>query len=191
MSITNESNLKLIIEEFMERLKKSLIENSAAEADQINGANFYRTVYELGRQMNLSSDYRSFFADKDKQTLLEIFPRAFVSLVGIVHSLVSNMDDCEMTSAKIWLSKLYFLKNEIFDYYKELCGSNIEIPSELEDAFSDLDDEIYRLDIDVNHWSKQTHVKDYLDEIPNLNGVPKLHYWWTEENHEYSKMKYN
>ena len=94
-----------------------------------------------------------------------------------------------MTTAKIWLSILYFFKNEIFNYYKEVCGGNVELTSEIENAFSDLDDEIYELDVQVKYWSKQDDVEDYLGEIPNLNGVPQSHYWWTEENRLYSKNK--
>ena len=78
----------------------------------------------------------------------------------------------------------------IFNYYKELCDGNMEKTRELENSISDLDDHIENLLDLINYWSEEENIKDYLDEIPDLNGVPESHYWWTEENRLFSKNKF-
>ena len=192
MTGKSEPDLKKTIAEFMERLKEATRENSAPEPAQINANYFFQLVYELGRHMNLSSNFKALFTEQDRQNFKEIFPKAFVSLVAYIHSLVCNMDDNQLTTAKIWLSNLAFFKNEIFNFYKEICGDvDMNLTDEFENSMSDLDEEIDRLEIDVNYWLKQKNVKDYLDQIPNLNGVPESHFWWTEENRLFSKKKFN
>ncbi|CAF0848934.1 unnamed protein product, partial [Brachionus calyciflorus] len=112
-------------------------------------------------------EYKNLFSPQDKQTLIEIFPNAFLTIVDYTHSVV----------------------NEIHNYYKELVD-NPELIDKLNKSISDLDDEIERLEDDVNNWINKRHVKDKLNCIPDLNGLPSTHYWWTDENGLYSKNKF-
>ena len=182
------ADLKKVILQFMVRLKRASTDLDL-ETAILNTDFFYEQVYELGRHMNLSSEYKSLFSEEDKQTLVEIFPKAFVLLAAYTHSLMSNMDDDDFTFAKVCLSNIAFFKNEILNFYKELSG-NVELSEEMNNSISDLDDLMDRIETDVAYWSKQDNVEDYLDYIPNLNGVPESHYWWTEENRLYSKNKF-
>ena len=194
MSATSESDLKPIIKDFIERLYKAIDKDLILDAILENTDIFFeKIIYNLGRQMNRNADWRSFFTEIDKQTIKEIFPDAFISFSSSVHPFVKNInvDDTEyITFAKKWMSYLTFFKNEIFNYYKELCDGNMQKTSELENSISDLDDHIENLLDLINYWSEEDKIKDYLDEIPDLNGVPESHFWWTEENRLFSKNKF-
>ena len=187
METESEPDLKQVIKDFLEELIKATDEKSTPENHYLNIDFLNENVFEIGRQLNLSSDL---FTEKEKQTFKEIFPTALISFVDSMYPFVNNFDEDNLTYAKIWLSSLHFIKNEIFNYYKEICGGNVVKTNELEKAFSDIDEKIDDLKNDVKYWSKQSDVKDCLDYIPNLNGVPESHYWWTEENRQFSKNKF-
>jgi hypothetical protein len=134
MTTESEPDFKQIIKDFIKELIEATDSNSTPQSRLINIEDLSPNIYELGRQMNLSSDYKALFAEKEKQTFKEIFPTAFISFVRNMRPLVSDLDDDKiMTYVKIWLSTLYFIKNEIFNYYEELCGGNlVKLTSEFE-----------------------------------------------------------
>ena len=51
---------------------------------------FEKIIYNLGRQMNLNADWRSFFTEIDNQTIKEIFPDAFISFALSVYPFVNK-----------------------------------------------------------------------------------------------------
>lgn len=183
-------DIKKVIEEFIDGLKKLQIESSLMpEANQINADSLYETAFYLGREINLNPNYKEIFTIEDIENIKRLFPSAFSLLAWLSRSLVCNMNEDDLTNAKIWLTNFTFFIHEIFNYYKLLSGDDSDQSNRLESA--SIQYEIEELERQVKDWSKQSDVEDYEEQIPNLDGIPQSHSWWTAENRLFSKIKYS
>jgi hypothetical protein len=152
----------------------------------------------------LQPDYRTLLTEEDKATLRNYFQAAFIVTVKYTPGRVNNIEAHDMNVAKTRLSELVFLKNEIFDLYKEACevdsatasrtGDNnattqLQLSKEMQEAIKLLERKINMLDDDIAVWSQPEHpfAEDNPEDVPDLNGVPATHYWRTSPNRELSK----
>ena len=143
----------------------------------------YKTAYEFGRRTHLVPDYRQLLTDEDKNNLKQHFPAGFVKLVGYTPGLVNIIGPSTINLARTKLSEISFVRNELLDMYKEVNGG--ELANEMTKALADLDHSSDRLKITISGWlSGYSEVDDDPDDVPNLNGVPDSHDWWTEEHRE-------
>jgi hypothetical protein len=190
----NSNKMKKLIINLLKELKCSTVVQ-IPEFRLANGENIYNLAYELGRQMYLNpTNVKSLFTEEEKQLFKQVFPIAFVNQAYLTPGYVNNLRPDQMTHAKRKLSVLYFLKNEIFDLYNQICEAdkNSEIETKLKDAIAKLNECIEDLDDKVTTWSDpdyQGGTEEWPEDEPNLNGVPQTHHWWTEEQRELWKKK--
>jgi hypothetical protein len=98
-----------------------------------------------------------------------------------------------MNIVKKRVSQMSFLKNEMFQLYKELNNGvdmSIASGSSEEAAIHKLQDRIAKLLNQIEVWSEPNYPSDDdAEEVPDLNGVPLSHYWWTAEHRDMWKEK--
>ena len=90
------------------------------------------------------------------------------------------------------MSQIAFLKNEIFQLYKDFNGSEMKFTESVEYALDLLQDRFDKLLDPLEIWTTPEykmyeHFYDDPYEVPDLNGVPESHYWWINEHRKMSK----
>lgn len=148
----------------------------------------YRRIYEFGRHTHLLPNYLQLLADEDKNNLKRHFPTGFVKLVGYAPELVHLVSPSIINEARARLSQICFARNELLELYKDVNGD--ELTKEVTEALNSLDQSCEGLQDTVSDWlSGYYEVEDDPDDVPNLNGVPDSHDWWTEEHREMWKSR--
>ena len=166
-----------------------LSEFSLGEADKI-----YKSTFDLGRHMNLSKqDFGSFVGDEQKKLFRDSFPDIFVRLVGWLPGYVNNYEPWQVVQVKKKLSELAFVRCELFELYANFCGGDENrLQSEpLEKSIKSLDDTIETIEEDIDIWLRPDFPEIVEEEpiyLPDLNGVPLSHKWWTSKQREQSKQ---
>lgn len=182
--------MKRSIVEFMKRLKHTTVMKPNATNWDANADIFYERVYDMARLMHLYPNYRALLTDDDKSTLKECFEPTLASVVGFTPCVVNNIEAYDMNVAKRRLSELTFLKDEVLGLYREVSGG-IEASENTKKALAELDYFIEMLDDQIYNWSLPTYefARDDPRQVPNLNGVPESHTWWTKKHRDYWKEK--
>jgi hypothetical protein len=177
------NNMRGLIQTFLNALKFTIQVQPKRAHGLTNASNFYEKVYDLGRYMYLYPNYRELFTNEDREIFKETFLDAFVSIICHTPGVVNNLEAHELNIAKTKLSELTFLKKEIFDYYKEVCGNEIELTDEVKSAIEELEDCMDMLEDQIKCWSRHDHpfAESNSYQVPILKGVPQTHYWWTNE----------
>ncbi|CAF5072771.1 unnamed protein product, partial [Rotaria magnacalcarata] len=185
MSSTEQANMNRIIKDFLSRLHYLSILTKEIEYGHSNASKLYNSVYEFGRHTYIYPDYRQLFTDEDKNIFEQCFPIGFVKLVGYTPGLVDNIEPSNLNIARARRSQLWFLKNEILDLYKEINGGN-ELTTEIQHALNKLETSDNVLECHISDWTEPGYdeAEDKPREVPNLNGVPESHDWWTEEHRQ-------
>ena len=192
-SSTSDEEMKRLIGEFLKRLKYSMAVKADPRDWNSHTSTFYEDVYEMVRNMYLHPNNRALLSHEDKIILKENFVPAFVRIANCTPGVVNNIEAHDMNIAKTRLSELTFLKNEVFDLYKESCNDNVNETDEVKQALKKLDYCIEMLERKISNWSRPDYeyAEDDLDQLPNLNGVPESHHWWTSKHRELCKEKAN
>lgn len=179
-----------IIKNLLGDLKYLAILKNEVEYGLSTAEGLYESTYEFGRNTYLHPDYRKYFTEEDRKILNEYFPTAFIRLVGYTPGLVNNIHPSMLNVARARRSQVYFAKYELIDLYKELNGN--ELPTEVTDALKQLEESNNVLRSKISDWTRPSGFRgaeDDPDDVPNLNGVPKCHDWWTPEHREMWKNK--
>lgn len=116
-----------------------------------------------------------------------------VSVIDCAPGVVNNIEPEDMNLAKRRLSELTFLKNEIIGLYHDFSTTGGKLGAELTSQLEELDDSIDMLECQVQSWSRPNcySAKDDPKQVPDLNGVPESHSWWTSQNRNAWKDKYS
>ena len=185
------TKMRHIINEFLKCLKQLAVNNCGKDFEYIKSKDLYENVFHLARHMHLYPKYRELFTDEDKKYFKEAFHVGFIKLIGYTPGMVNNIEDCDMNIAKTKLSEMTFLKNEIFELFKELNDGDQKLNSSEERAVEILDDLIEKTLDNVSRWSEPDYYSaiDDPEEVPNLNGVPESHSWWPAKHLEVWKNK--
>jgi hypothetical protein len=179
-----------LIKDFWSILKYSLtVKNENAIS---NAQSFYEVVYDIGRSINDKQEQnimKQIFVENDVVTLKETFQPGFISIVNCTRGLVNNISLEESILAKRRLSQMWFLKNEIIPIYKQVISNDVVLTDDFNDACQKLKNIAEKLEEKLEDWSDQDTTQDYIgiNALPNLNGVPNDHYWWTDQEREISK----
>ena len=189
MSTTKSSEMKLLIKELIKLLKYSIIVEPIY--GHSHAVRLYELVHKLGRKMYIFPDYRDLLTEEDITALKEIFQPAFVSIADYTRGLLSDIESHDLNIAKTRLSQIYFFKNEIFDLYKEI--DKAELTAEVVKAIQHLETDVDMLESQISVWSDPDYewAEEDPDDVPNLNGVPESHFWWSKEQRESSKNNPN
>jgi hypothetical protein len=149
----------------------------------------YEAAYQFGRHTHLYPDFRQLLTDEDKNVLKEHFPNAFVTLVDYTSGLVGNIGPSTLNVARTRRSQLWFFKNEVLNLYTEVNGN--ELPKEVKDVLNKLNESNNVLRHKISNWTRPDYdeADDDPEDVPNLNGVPESHNWWTKEHREMWKNK--
>ena len=169
--------------------------NSLIDAAQVKQANprlnaimFYDNLYELVRNMYLDEKgFRNELSEENRKILRQSFLPAFVSVVGQTRVLINNLEGCDLNVARTRLSQMSFLRHEAFNLYKEITDEQQQTSSsQVQQAISQLDTNIDNLGEEVEIWTSPHYdfAEDNPRDVPNLNGVPLSHTWWTEKHRE-------
>ncbi|CAF1274282.1 unnamed protein product [Adineta ricciae] len=182
MSSTECTDMQRVVKEFLSRLHYLSILTKEVEYGYSNALRLYTSVYELGRRLSAHPDYRQMLTDEDKTTFKQYFPTGFVKLVDYTPGLVGNIEPSDLNIARTRRSQIWFLKNELLDLYKEINGK--ELTTEMQSALDKLQTSDNMLDSDISDWIRPDYDEavDKSEDVPNLNGVPPSHDWWTEEH---------
>jgi hypothetical protein len=183
------TQMRPLINEFFRRLKHLATTNCDQVFGFANSKGFYKTAFDLARHMHIYPNYRDLFTDEDKKAFKEEFPIGFIILIGYTPGMVNNIEDCDMNIAKTKLSEMTFLKNEIFELYKQFSGDDVKLSSNKEISMTDLDDFIEKTLDKISTWTEPDYYSavDDPEQVPNLTGVPESHSWWRKKNRELFK----
>ncbi|UJR11291.1 hypothetical protein I4U23_015472 [Adineta vaga] len=189
MSSTEETDMARIIKQLVDRLHYLSILKNEKDFGFSNASILYETVYEFGRRTHLQPDYRKLLTNEDEKNLKEFFPIGFTKLIGYTPGLVNNIDPSDLNIARGKRSQIWFLKNEFLDFYKEVSG--YELTQEMKDALKKLEQSDDELEFNISNWTRPDYDEavDRPSDVPNLNGVPESHDWWTEEHRQLWKNK--
>lgn len=149
----------------------------------------YEAAYDFGRLSYLHLDFRQLLTVEDKNNLKEHFPKALATLTDYTSGAVNTIGPSILNVARTRRSQLWFVKNEILDLYKEVNGN--DLPQEVQDALKKLKMSDNVLEYNISNWTRPDYdeADDDPEDVPNLNGVPESHSWWTEEHREMWKNK--
>ena len=148
-----------------------------------NARLIYQGAYEFGRRCYLLPDYRQLLTDEDKKNFKESFPSGLASLANYTPGLVNTLQKSSINLARERLSQITFVKDELLDLYREINGD--KVPVEVVQASKILNECQCRLDFTISEWLRgYDEIDDDPREVPNLNGVPETHYWWTDKHRE-------
>ncbi len=142
----------------------------------------YEAAYNFGRYTHLHPGFQQLLTSEDKNGLKEHFPKALVEIVGYTPGLVNSVGPSTINIARTRRSQIWFLKNEVLNLYKEVNGNNLS--KEVQDALKKLEESNNVLQYRISNWTRPDYdeADDDPDDVPNLNGVPESHNWWTEEH---------
>uniref|UniRef100_A0A914YV68 Uncharacterized protein n=1 Tax=Panagrolaimus superbus TaxID=310955 RepID=A0A914YV68_9BILA len=162
----------------------SLANNSKNDFGDVS--NFYDHGYDFSRLSNLKALKLS---DIEKEEFRQKFPEALKKAGLMTRSLYHNMSPEYLNRMRHWRSKVEFLINDILDLFKEVSSNN-EIPESLNKFVEEIDYEGYLMDEKIELWSGHLgEGMDFPNDVPNLNGVPESHNWWTQEHRNLWKDK--
>jgi hypothetical protein len=172
------------IKEFLRRLiilANALDEGPWAFSD-VN--EFYKAAYNFGRYTHLHPDFQQLLTSDDKITLKKDFPKALVEIAGYTPGLFNNITPSRLNVARTRRSQLWFLKNEVLDLYKQ--ANENDLSKEVQDELNKLEEQDNILEYNISNWTRPDYdeAEDDSDDVPNLNGVPESHDWWTEDHRE-------
>jgi hypothetical protein len=189
MSSAEQTNMTRIIKQLLDRLHYLSILKNEIDFGFSNASILYKSVYDFGRHTHLQPDYRKLLTNEDEKILKEFFPIGFTKLVGYTPGLVNNIEPSNLNIARRKRSQIWFLKNEFLDFYKEVSGC--ELTQEIKDALKKLEESDDALEFDISNWTRPDYDEavDRLSDVPNLNGVPESHDWWTEQHRQMWKNK--
>lgn len=178
---------KCCIKEFLERLEQTCSIKRDFTVWQSHVSLFYRDVYQMIRLMHLNPNFCDLLTDENKKTFTENFMRAFIPVCNCTFLTINNITCKELNKVKTKLTELNFLKNEVFNLYKELNGGCVEMTDKLNYALEQLNVciEILQEKLEIH----ADHDENELRSVPNLNGVPESHIWWTPEERNSAKDK--
>lgn len=179
------TKIKSLIKSFLKCLE-NLADHKCGILDGISHSiHFYKYGYDLARLMYLYPNYRELFTDEDKKDFKENILKAFVKLLFYTDIIIDSVFKYSINIAKTKLSEMSFIKNEIFGFYKELIGIDLKLTLNEENAMKDLEDMMER----ISGYIEYSFEDIDFDDLPNLNGVPESHTWWTTEQRELWKNK--
>ena len=188
---TSSNEMIAVIKGFLRNLNVLSVIQEEGSSGFFYVKNLYEAAYEFARHTHLYPDFRKFLTDEDKNILKEHFTNAFVKLVGYTPGLVNNIGPSTLNVARTRRSQIWFIKNEVLDLYKEVNGN--DLPKEMKDLLSKLNESNNVLECRISNWTRPDYdeADDDPEDVPNLNGVPESHCWWTKEHRQMSKNRKN
>lgn len=148
-----------------------------------NARQIYQEAYEFGRRSYLLPDYLQLLTDEDKKNFKESFPPGLARLATYTPGLINTLQKSSINLARERLSQITFVKDELLDFYREINGNKAS--EEVVQASKILNECQCRLDYTISQWLRgYDEIDDDPSEVPNLNGVPETHYWWTDKHRE-------
>lgn len=181
----------------MIRVFKELVTNlsflpmikNEAENGLLNADLLYESIYDFGRYTHLTQNYQQLLTNEDKTKFKECFPQGFVKLVGYTPGLVNTISPLSINIARQRQSQIFFAKNELIDLYKEL--NEHKLPIEVSDALKNLEQSNNFVRNSISDWINVSYceIDDEPGDVPNLNGVPETHDWWTNEHRQIWKNR--
>uniref|UniRef100_A0AC35FYQ5 Uncharacterized protein n=1 Tax=Panagrolaimus sp. PS1159 TaxID=55785 RepID=A0AC35FYQ5_9BILA len=150
--------------------------------------NFYSAGYDFARLTRFHS--AEFTLDqKEKEEFINNFPIALEKATGLTRGLYNNMSPESMNELKALRSQIVFIKTDFTNLYSRISNNEKSI-QELKKSIEELQKEENNIESYLMNWSASDgEGMNDPDDVPNLNGVPESHDWWTQENRNLWKTK--
>uniref|UniRef100_A0A914Q5L0 Uncharacterized protein n=1 Tax=Panagrolaimus davidi TaxID=227884 RepID=A0A914Q5L0_9BILA len=179
---TTKSKMDEIKEAFLGSVNS--LAAKSTDADSIGVNIFYERSYDFARLSHLYPDYIKFTSDETDK-FCQNFPTAALNSFHSTTSLYQNSHQNSVNWLKFWRSKIVFIKNEICELFKKYSSDS----SELMEVINGLEhEETFLQEMLENREGGEGLLEDSY-EVPNLNGVPESHEWWTDKDRSLWKDK--
>uniref|UniRef100_A0AC34G9P9 Uncharacterized protein n=1 Tax=Panagrolaimus sp. ES5 TaxID=591445 RepID=A0AC34G9P9_9BILA len=147
-----------------------------SESSTYDVEEFYESVFEFGAQF--PTDNQQDFADIERDSIKQSYPSAIEKAAKFTAEIIQRKKPNQL---KMLLSSIEFLTKDIYEIFKYFS---------LNDSPSNLKQNITLLQEKQENIKKLLksikHEEDEKDEIPNLEGIPESHDWWSDKDRKSS-----
>lgn len=186
----HQTEMTNVIRKFLNDLRRLSVLNLEGSSGFYHVNSLYETAYDFSRYIHLYPEFLQSLTDDDKNFVKEHFPNALPKLVGFTPGLINNIK-YNVNTARTKRSQIFFIKNEIVDLYKQVNQNTLS--TEIEKFLQELEKSNNILESTISDLTdpENDETDDDPDDVPNLNGVPSSHDWWSEEYRQMWKNKTN
>uniref|UniRef100_A0AC35F549 Uncharacterized protein n=1 Tax=Panagrolaimus sp. PS1159 TaxID=55785 RepID=A0AC35F549_9BILA len=147
-----------------------------SECSLLDIEEFYDSVYEFGRQF-VSKDHD--FSDLERNSIQTSYPSSVEKAAKFTAEIIQHKKPNEL---KMLLSSIEFLINDIYEIFKYFSLDNS--PANLAENISLLQEKQENL---KKLLKSVKNSDDEKGDIPNLDGIPATHDWWTQKDRDSTK----
>uniref|UniRef100_A0A914YEQ0 Uncharacterized protein n=1 Tax=Panagrolaimus superbus TaxID=310955 RepID=A0A914YEQ0_9BILA len=133
---------------------------------------FYNSVFEFGAQCLAESQD---FSDIERDSIKQSYPSAVEKSAKFAAEIIQHK---KLNQLKMLLSSIEFLIKDIYEIFKYFSLN--DCPKSLTQNISLLQEK--QENIKKMLKSIKNEEGDDDDEIPNLNGIPESHDWWSDKD---------